>query len=306
MQQINQKLIEFLKEEEHQNTFTQANTSSNNHNQSIFNVPENDVFTNQYFLPRNITIIGGHGRMGKFFTNQLLGVGHQVNAMGNSDWQNADAFLAEADLVLISVPIEATVDIIKRAAKYLNPDAALADITSIKAKPVEAMLKYHPGPVMGLHPMFGPNVESFAGQKIVICSGRNDKAFQWLLELMQTHSGDLIYCTPEEHDRMMVMIQATRHFCRLSQGVFLAEEEINIDRSLSMSTPGYRDEIDIVKRLFKQSPQLCVDIMLATEERCQAISSLADTYKRLANLVENKDREGLIKEFAQAQSFWRE
>jgi prephenate dehydrogenase len=302
MQQTNQKLIEYLREED---TFTQVPNTSINHNQNIYNTIKNNVSTKEHISPKYITIIGGHGRMGNFFTNQLLTAGHQVNKLGK-DWENADILLGKADLVLVSVPIEATVEIIKRAAKYLNPDTALADITSLKAEPVKAMLQYHAGAVMGLHPMFGPNVESFAGQKIVVCSGRNDEPFQWLLDLMQTSGGELIFCTSEEHDRMMVMIQATRHFCRLTQGVFIAQEELNIDRSLSMSTPAYRDEIEIVKRLFKQSPELCVDIILATEERCQAISSLANTYQKLANLVANKDREALIKEFSTAQSFWRE
>ncbi len=297
MEQINQTLIEHLREE----TYSQLSTSSND-NQNIFN-PTNDVSTNEHLLSRNITIIGGNGRMGKLFTNQLSSAGHQVNALGR-DWENAETLLGQADLVLISVPIETTVDIIKRAAKYLNPDAALADITSLKVEPLQAMLEYHPGAVMGLHPMFGPSIESFAGQKIVVCSGRNDEPFKWLLNLMETGGGELIYSTSAEHDHMMVMIQATRHFCRLTQGVFIAQEELNIDRSLSMSTPAYRDEIEVIKRLFKQSPEMCVDIMLATEDRCQAISSLADTYKKLANLVLNKDRKALIEEFATAQNFW--
>jgi prephenate dehydrogenase len=292
-------MIEYLRED----TYSELPTPSHG-NPNMFNLI-NEVSTNIYSWTKNITIIGGNGRMGKLFTSQLLTAGHHVNALGR-DWENADVLLAKADLVLISVPIETTVDIIKRAAKYLKPGAALADITSVKVEPVQAMLECHPGAVMGLHPMFGPNVESFAGQKIVVCSGRNDESFQWLLDLMQTRGGELIYCTSEEHDRMMVMVQATRHFCRLTQGIFIAQEELNLDLSLSVSTPAYREEIEIVKRLFKQSPELCVDIMLATEERCQAISSLADTYNKLANLVVNKDRKALIEEFTTAQSYWRE
>lgn len=102
---------------------------------------------------------------------------------------------------------------------------------------------------------------------------------------------------------MMVMIQATRHFSRFSVGVFLAQEKVDIERSLLMSSPSYRQEIDIIQRLFAQNPNLCVDIMLATPERCQAIARLADTYNRLAMLVARKDREGLIKEFETSQSF---
>ncbi len=253
--------------------------------------------------PKVITIIGGNGRMGKFFNNELTAAGHQVNTLG-SNWQGADSLLPQADLVLISVPIERTCEIIERAAQYLTPNTALADITSIKVEPVKAMLEHHSGAVMGLHPMFGPSVESFAGQKVVVCSGRNDEAFDWLLDLMQNQQAELIFSTPEEHDQMMVMIQATRHFCRLTQAVYLAQEKVDIDKSLSMSSPVYRQEIDIIKRLLNQNPELCVDIMLATEERCQAIRLLADTYNRLAQLIENNDREGLIKEIEITQNFF--
>ncbi|MBF2065414.1 MAG: bifunctional chorismate mutase/prephenate dehydrogenase [Calothrix sp. C42_A2020_038] len=254
---------------------------------------------------KNITIIGGHGRMGKFFTNQLVDTGHQVDIL-EKDWFNAEKLLSEADLVLCSVPIKCTVEVIERAAKFLNPTTALADITSVKAEPVKAMLKYHSGAVIGLHPMFGPSTRSFRGQKVVVCPGRNDEVFDWLLNLMRNQGAELIYSMPEEHDRMMVMIQATRHFCRLTQAVYLAQEQTDIDKSLLMSSPSYRQEIEILKRLLNQNPQLCVDIMLATQERCQAIKSLAETYIRLAELVENQDREALIQEIETTQTFFNQ
>ncbi len=256
--------------------------------------------------PRNITIIGGHGRMGRFFTQQLTAVGHNVSILENEDWEYADHLLGSAELVIVCVPIKWTVDVIKRAVQYLAPTTALCDITSLKTEPVKAMLEYHRGPVMGLHPMFGPNVKSFAEQKVVACPGRNDDSFEWLLDFIKSQGGEVILSTPEEHDYMMVIIQATRHFSRFSVGVFLAQEGIDIERSLSMSSPSYRQEIEIIKRLFAQSSHLCVDIMLATQDRCQAIAKLADTYNRLARLVGRKDRATLIEEFENAQSFFSE
>ncbi|BBD58970.1 chorismate mutase/prephenate dehydrogenase [Nostoc sp. HK-01] len=255
---------------------------------------------------KQITIIGGRGRMGKLFREQLLSVGHKVNVLEQEDWDDADKLLNNADLVLISVPIKYTVDIIGRAAKYLSPNTALCDITSIKTQPTEAMLKHHTGPVMGLHPMFGPSVKSFWEQKIVVCPGRNHESFQWLLDFLQNQGTELITYSPEEHDRMMVYIQATQHFCRLSLGIFLAQSNIDLEQSLSISSPSFCQEIEILQRLFCQNPNLCVDIMLATDERCQAINSLANTYSRLAKLVEQKDREGLIREFEKTQKFFKQ
>lgn len=256
--------------------------------------------------PRKITIIGGDGRMGRLFKEQFLAAGHNVSVLEHEDWEYAEQLLNSAELVLVSVPIEYTVDVIKRAAKYLAPTTALCDVTSIKIQSTQAMLEHHSGPVMGLHPMFGPNIKSFLGQKFVICPGRNNDAFQWLLNSIKIQGGELVVCTPEEHDEMMVVIQAVQHFCRLSFGVFLAEAKIDIEQSLLISTPSYRQQIDSVKRLFSQNSRLCVDIMLATEERCEAINSLANTYSRLVRLVRMKDRDALIQEFESIQGFFQE
>ena len=256
--------------------------------------------------PHRITIIGGRGKMGQWFARELSECGHDVSAFGNQDWSNAQSLLGDAELVLVSVPIEKTVEIIKRAAQYLKPSTAIADITSVKTEPVKAMLEHHKGAVMGLHPMFGPKVESFAEQIIVVCRGRNDDEFQWLLDFFKAQGSKLVESTPEEHDKIMLTTQAIRHFARFSLGVFFAEENIDIQRSLLMASPTYRQEIDILKRLFAQSSHLCADIMLATEERCEAIVTLAETYSRLAKLVAKKDREALIKEFESTQNFFNQ
>lgn len=257
-------------------------------------------------LPRRVTVIGGRGMMGRFFTSRLFAAGHKVKILEHEDWDHADRLLAEVDLVLVCVPIEHTLEVIRKAARYLAPTTALCDITSIKTPIVQAMLEYHPGPVLGLHPMFGPGVKSFLSQNVVVCPGRKDEAFQWLLDLFESEGGKLIVCTPEEHDQMMVAIQAIRHFSTFSLGVFLAQEGIDLGRSLEFSSPLYRLQLDMVTRLFAQSPPLCIDIMLATEERREAIGRLATTFNQLAQLVGNKDRDTLIREFEAARSVFGE
>lgn len=255
---------------------------------------------------RQVTIIGGHGIMGRFFTQQLSDAGHNVNILERNDWDHADQLLSEADLVLICVPIEHTLDVIQKAAKYLNTTTALADITSIKTSILQAMLEYHGGPVLGLHPMFGPGVKSFLSQKVVVCPGRRYEAFQWLLNLIESKGGKLIVCTSEEHDDMMVNIQAIRHFSTFCLGVFMAEEEINLDRSLEFSSPIYRLEIDIVSRFFNQDGSLYISTILATEDRCEAIGRLVNTYNRLAHLVVRKDQAALKREFEAVNKVFRE
>jgi prephenate dehydrogenase len=249
---------------------------------------------------RHITIIGGRGVMGRFFAQRFEHFGHRVAILGRTDWDQAGEIMAETDFVLFCVPIDRTIEIIQQLAPAIPTTATIADITSIKAPQLQTMLAAHPGPVVGLHPMFGPGVESFLSQKVVVCAGRDREAWQWLIDLMDNDGADLIHCTAEEHDQLMIAVQAIRHFATFGLGIFLAEAGIDIGRSLDLSSPIYRIGIDMVSRLFGQDAELYVDIMLATPARQQAIHQLAQTFARLAQRVTSGDRQGLIAEFANA------
>lgn len=249
--------------------------------------------------PKRVVIVGGGGMMGRFFGHRLGEAGHAALALEQDGWGQAPALLSGADLVLVAVPIDSTDEVIRRLGPLLPETAALADLTSIKAPYLDAMLRAHRGPVMGLHPMFGPGAESFLAQRVVACPGRGDEAFDWLLDLIEEDGGIVVRASAEEHDHLMTAIQAIRHFATFSLGVFLADEGFDPARTLAFSSPIYRLELDMVGRLFAQDPGLYVDIMLATEERRAAIARFAANATRLAGIVDRADRDGLIRRFAE-------
>jgi prephenate dehydrogenase/chorismate mutase/prephenate dehydrogenase len=240
--------------------------------------------------------------MGRFFHQQLLAAGHQVQVLERNDWAEAEQLLGTAELVLICVPIAEVLTTVRQAVPYLNPSAVLADITSIKEPIVQEMLAHHPGPVLGLHPMFGPGVPSFLSQTVIVCPGRQTEACQWLLDLIEAQGGNLTVCTPAEHDRMMVFIQAVRHFLTFSLGVFLAEENLDLAHSLDFASPPYRLQLNLVSRLFAQDTPLYLETMIASEERRQVIGRLAATYHRLAQQVSQQDPMALRQVFLKARS----
>lgn len=252
---------------------------------------------------RRVTVIGGRGQMGRFFVEQLSSSGHHVDILGRDDWDNARQLLGTSDLVIVSVPIEQTVPIIEKTARYLTVSTVLADVTSIKTPIVQAMLDRHPGPVLGLHPMFGPGVDSFLSQNVVVCPARQQQAYQWFLDFIASRGGKLIRCTPQEHDRMMIVVQAIRHFSTFALGAFLAEEGIDLSRTLEFASPLYRMQLDLVGRLFAGDASLYLNVMLLGE-RPQVVSRLATTYGRLAELIEKSDRAALTEEFEVACSFF--
>ena len=103
--------------------------------------------------------------------------------------------LANADLVLVAVPINVTCEVVAGLNK-LPSHCVLADITSIKQAPLEAMMKAHSGPVVGLHPMFGPDVNGFVKQVVVVCHGRQQDDYQWLLNQLALWGAVCVRATP--------------------------------------------------------------------------------------------------------------
>lgn len=133
---------------------------------------------------RPIVIIGGNGQMGRLFNRSLTLSGYQVRVLDQEDWPQAEQLLADAGMVIVSVPIHVTEQVISRLPT-LPDDCILVDLASVKNRPLHAMLAVHSGPVVGLHPMFGPDVGSVAKQVVVYCDGRRPEAYQWLLEQLQ-------------------------------------------------------------------------------------------------------------------------
>lgn len=130
---------------------------------------------------RSIVIVGGKGQLGRLFARMFTLSGYDVKILGSKDWDKADEMLSDAGMVVVTVPIHLTVGVIEKLHN-LPKDCILCDLTSIKSKPLKAMMEVHQGPVVGLHPMFGPDVPSLAKQVIVYCDGRGEEHYQWLLQ----------------------------------------------------------------------------------------------------------------------------
>lgn len=196
----------------------------------------------------------------------------------------------------MSVPINLTESVIDKLSN-LPQDCILCDLTSIKHKPLEAMMKVHQGPVVGLHPMFGPDVPSLAKQVIVHCEGRGAEQYQWLLDQFAIWGASLCPMDAEQHDNGMTLIQALRHFTSFAYGLHLSQENPDIDTLLKLSSPIYRLELAMVGRLFAQDPELYGDIILSSDQNIEMIKRFHQRFGEALSLLDNKDKSNFVEQF---------
>ncbi|EKO3558802.1 bifunctional chorismate mutase/prephenate dehydrogenase [Vibrio metschnikovii] len=252
---------------------------------------------------RSVVIIGGHGQLGRLFARMFDLSGYQVKVLGSQDWHRADELLHDAGLVVVTVPIDLTVGVIEKL-NQLPSDCILCDLTSIKSKPLAAMLKVHSGPVVGLHPMFGPDVPSLAKQVIVYCDGRGVEQYQWLLDQFAIWGASLCAIDAQEHDQGMTLIQALRHFTSFVYGLHLSKVNPNIEQLLKLSSPIYRLELAMVGRLFGQDPNLYADIILSSQENIEMIGRFQDSLEQAVGLLKQGDKLGFVSQFNQVSDWF--
>jgi len=246
-----------------------------------------------------VLIVGGTGQMGRFFVSLFKKSGYQTQVFGSKDWDRAEELCEGIDLCIVTVPIERTAQIIEKISGFLSEKTLLTDLTSIKVQPVETMLACHKGPVLGVHPLFGPTTGSLDKQIIVVTPGRDTEKSQWLVEQLNLWGAVIVKATAKEHDEIMEIVQSLRHFATFCFGQFLHDRNIRLERTLEFSSPIYRLEAGMVGRLFAQDGSMYSEIIFATPERRQLLKDFITSMAQHLDMLENNDKEQFIDKFTE-------
>ena len=252
---------------------------------------------------KKVVVVGGKGQLGAIFVDLFQRSGYQVAIIEQTDWSNSASIFAQASVVIIAVPIALTTQVI-RYLDHLPPDCILADLTSVKVSPLFEMTKVHAGPVVGLHPMFGPDVTGLIKQTIISCEGRYPEKYQWLLQQFEVWGAKIYPVTAQEHDEAMSMVQVMRHFSTIAYGHHLMSEGVDIEKLVTMSSPIYRLELIMVGRLFAQDPVLYADIIFANKDNVAMMKRFAHRFLALLEQVSLDDKDTFIETFTHVSDWF--
>jgi chorismate mutase/prephenate dehydrogenase len=251
-----------------------------------------------------VLVVGGRGQMGRFFATWFRQSDYDVRVLDREDWANVGSLAQDVDLCMLAVPIDITHEVAAQIAPHLPPACVLTDITSLKRKPLEAMLHNHRGPVVGLHPLFGPATNTMDKQIVVVSPGRQMEQCQWLLDQFTVWGNVLVETPAAEHDEIMGIVQALRHFATFAFGQFLHSRGVPILRTLELSSPIYRLELVMVGRLFAQDPELYAEIIFATPERLALLKDYIQSLQQNLDLVERGDKAEFTARFSKVAEWF--
>lgn len=248
-----------------------------------------------------IGIIGGNGRMGKWFRSLFEAKGYQC-LISDIDTELSNIDIArKCNVIIVATPMEVFENVIKDIAPHIQENAFLTDICSLKSTQVKCMLNHTNCSVAGTHPLFGPYESYMKRLRVALCPGRGDIWFHWWESFLKENGAFTINLSPEMHDKYMAVIQALNHMILLSLGTTLCQEELNPELLHALSTPSFEKQLEIMLRLIPQDPKLYSHIQMDNPFTLEALKSFKRNFETLFCIISvNKDEE-FIKYFKHVQ-----
>ena len=253
---------------------------------------------------KTVAIVGGNGQLGRRLAELFQELGHRVLIADLDTALSAREAAEQADVTVIAVPISVTERVIAEVGPHVPEHGLLMDITSIKGPPLAAMLAATRASVVGTHPMFGPGVHTFQGQRVVLCRGRGDAWTAWVEQNLRARGLVITEASAEEHDRAMATVQVLTHYQTQVLGLTLSNLGAPLAEGLKFTSPAYLMELYVAARHFAQDPALYGPIEMENPLTAHVTETFRKAAETVETLLTSKNQLGFDAMFAEVRAFF--
>ncbi len=242
-------------------------------------------------------VIGGRGKMGRWFADFLASQGYRVGIADPAgalpefdyvaDWQQ-DAL--DQDLIVLATPLGATAELLQSLARRA-PRGLIFDLGSLKT-PLRAGLAALVAAgcrVTSLHPMFGPDTELLSGRHVIFIDLGNRDALTEAQALFAPTMAERVVMDLDEHDRLIAYVLGLSHALNIAFFTALAESGEAAPRLARLSSTTFDSQLDVASRVAAESPELYFEIQSLNEYGGESLRALQQAVERLVSVVARRD-----------------
>lgn len=219
-----------------------------------------------------------------------------------------DEAVAQADLVVIAIPVNAIPAVAVKVLNKLKPGAVAIDMGSIKQELCE-MISMHKNrsQFVAVHPMWGTENSGpaaavhhgFAGRVVVYCdSEKSDpEALKKVEEIFATIGMIPKFMNAEEHDMHAAYVSHISHITSFALALTVMEKEREEEHIFDLAGGGFESTV----RLARSSASMWVPILI--QNKYNVLDVLREHIHQLQvfrKMIEKDDREGLSAMMAKA------
>jgi len=249
-----------------------------------------------------IGIVGGHGKMGRWFHRYFEELGYRVSVADLDTEIMAEDLATRCDVLLVAVPLQHTVEVVRNVGHLVRNDALLMDIASIKSEVLRTMLEVSSSSVIGTHPLFGPGEPNITGQTVVLCPGRGRKWQEWLNALLLESGAQVEVVAPEVHDFYMAVVQGLTHFSTLVLGLTIDSLGMDLKNLKRFATPAFHRRLMEISHLLDQDADLYAAMPMLNSTYGVFFREFERIIFELKRVIAKKDVEEFMRLFDEARN----
>jgi len=260
---------------------------------------------------RRVLIIGGNGKMGRWFLRFLSSQGYAVEVADPAgsapgcrcypDWKEAEL---NHHIIIVAAPLRASAGILSDLA--CDPPAGLVfDIGSLKSPlrgPLLALAKSG-ARVTSIHPMFGPDTELLSGRHVVFVDLGNRQATSDAKSLFASTMAIQVDMDLESHDRIIAYILGLAHALNIAFFTALAESGESAPRLAEVSSTTFDAQLEVASRVAAENPHLYFEIQSLNDYGTESLTALLLAIERLRSVVRNVDEAGFVRLMEQGHRY---
>ncbi len=212
--------------------------------------------------------------------------------------------IKEADLVIVSIPVDATVKLLPTILDLVSDDALVIDVGSTK-EDICLAVEEHPKRrnFLATHPIAGTEFSGptaaiyglFNGKTNIICEVEETtfKLQEKALKMFTDIGMRIRYMKPKSHDKHIAYMSHLSHISSFMLGKTVIEQEKNERDIFDMAGSGFESTV----RLAKSSPEMWTPIF--EQNKTNVIKTLEEYIQNLTHfkeLMEKQDFESINQE----------
>jgi|TARA_B100001750_G_C15465448_1_gene576755 prephenate dehydrogenase len=274
-------------------------------NKEIENIRINTI-ESQMKKNRRVSIVGGTGRMGQWFTLYFKNMGYEVEIIGKNKRKVAkiakyfrvnystsiNDSINKSDIILVSVPMKATTPIISEVLEHVKEDKIILEISSLKKnieRDINKKFKKHKDNIISIHPLFGPGLDINSKQQIILIkSNKTNKQKRIVTQLFPKSNITII--NAKDHDKSMAYILSLTHFINI---LFLSmlKKQNNIDY---FSTT-FKIQYNLANAILNDRTELLADIQILNKDFNKVLNNFIKDSKEFQKIINKKQDKELVK-----------
>ena len=240
----------------------------------------------------HVTVIGADGGMGQWLTRHLTSIGHDVSGFDERKGDNP-SILANADLVIVSVPVGETATVIRSTIKHMRHDAAIMEIASLKTGIHEEMVKALAQGFNALcvHPMFGPSVTSLKDKTVAVIPVSDAESEKKQVKVLFPEAS-IVAVDAGSHDRLMSLILSLPYMVNLALAGAMKDEDLNLLRRLSGTS--FALQYTLIQSVSSETTSLVHALLHENKYLQDSVKKFLENLNEIMEATESRDQFNML------------